>query len=299
VSGGDASVALREETVSVTPVAVQAPEPTPSPIVIDIPAPTETEQNTADGGPAAAAPLEILPLDVLAPEAMAYLEGRAGRVGVAVAVPDDGIAYVYNGDAQFPMASVAKVPIMLATLGQIDQNGRSLNTYEQELLRQMITVSDNIDAYALWEAAGGADAVVDYLSSIEIEGIIPNQWYWGESLAEAPAMAELLLGLVEGSILTESSTILAMELLEGVHEAQDWGVPSGAVTDTSTAVVGVKNGWYPAADGWRVNSVGYVLSESGQLRYTIAVLSNEQNSLDYGIDTIEGLSQILHSAISN
>ncbi len=197
------------------------------------------------------------------------------------------------------MASVAKVPIMLTVLNQVDWAGRSPNDYERELLRQMITVSDNIDAYALWDAIGGADEVAEYLSSIGIDGIVPNAQYWGESRALAVDVAETFAMLVKGAILSESSTAVALQLLEGVHEAQGWGVPSGAITDPAVTAVGVKNGWFPAADGWRVNSVGYVLSEESELAYAIAVLSNEQPSLEYGIETIERLSQILHPALVN
>lgn len=280
-TGGDASLAAPEPEVAST----STPFPTLSPIVFDIPA------RTPEATPKT---LKILALDVLAPDAIPYLEGRSGRIGVAVVVPKWGVAYAYNGDVDFPMASVAKVPIMLTVLHQADEAGRGLNDDEEELLREMITVSDNIDAYALWDAIGGAGEVAEYLGSIGIEGIVLNSQYWGESLAPAVDVAETLAMLAQGAILSESSTAVALDLLEGVDEAQDWGVPSGPLTDKDVIAVGVKNGWYPAPNGWRVNSVGYVLSEDSELEYAIAVLSDEQSSLAYGIQTIEGLSQMLH-----
>ncbi len=288
VVDGDASIS--------SPSPVSAPSmatPIITPFVVDIPARTlePVEGLEAEATPT---PLEIFPLDILVPEATPYLTSRKGQIGIAVVIPVEGVAYVYNGDTGFPMASVAKVPIMLTVLSQVDETGRSLNEYEQELLTQMITVSDNLDAYALWDAVGGAAEVSEYLSSIGIDGIVPNVRYWGESQALALDVAEMLAMLANGSILSEAGTALAMDLLEGVNEAQDWGVPSGAAMDSDVTVVGVKNGWYPAPDGWRVNSVGYVRSEDNKIKYAIAVLSNEQPSLEYGIETIEWLSQLLH-----
>lgn len=296
-SGGDASLSL-PDAVIVSPSL--APSPTASPLIVDIPAHAHETVGVTE---AEAAPtlvvLEMLPLDALSTDVISYLEGRWGRIGIAIVIPVEGVAYVYHGDAEFPLASVAKVPIMLTALSQVDRAGRSLNDYELELLTQMITVSDNIDAYTLWDAVGGADEVADYLSTIGIDGIVPNGRYWGESRARAIDLAETLAMLVNGAILSESSTVVARNLLEGVDEAQDWGVPFGAVTDSATTVVGVKNGWYLAPDGWRVNSAGYVLSDDDELEYSIAVLSNEQPSLEYGIETIEGLSRLLHPLLAD
>ncbi len=87
-AGGDASLALPDAEM-VSPSA----SPTPSPIIIDIPAPTpETEVTDEAGGDRTPAPLEMLPLDALAPDAIPYLEGRNGRIGVAIVVPEKGVA---------------------------------------------------------------------------------------------------------------------------------------------------------------------------------------------------------------
>jgi len=52
--------------------------------------------------------------------------------------------------------------------------------------------------------------------------------------------------------------------------------------------VALKNGWYPFASLWTVNSIGWV---SGQGRdYAIAVLTDDDPSEQYGIETISEIA---------
>ncbi|MCH8814584.1 MAG: serine hydrolase [Chloroflexi bacterium] len=298
-SGGDASVVLSgEATVTATPLKSASPEPTSTPLIVDIPAPTVVPDQSGEvDGESAVSAIEILPLEDLAPEAVTFLEGRAGAVGVAVVVPDETVVYLYNGSALFPMASVAKVSIMLTILDQVDRIGRVLTEQEVTLIRQMITVSDNVAAYALWEAVGGAEAVTQYLESIGLNGLDLNSRYWGESLASAADLAQILAMLAGGEILEEPRRSFALKLMVDVDDTQDWGVSAGPANDPAEGTVGVKNGWYPAPDGWRVNSIGFVYANDNRLEYTVAILTNGQRSLDEGIETIEALSQIIHAEI--
>ena len=163
----------------------------------------------------------------------------------------------------------------------------------------MITVSDNAAAYALWEAVGGAVGVTRYLESIGVDGLDLNSRYWGESLASAADVAQMLAMLASGEVLEEPRRSFALKLMVDVDAAQDWGVSAGPAAEPAEVTVGVKNGWYPAPDGWRVNSTGFVFSNDHQLGYTIAILTNGQRSLNEGVGTIEALSQIIHAEIVN
>jgi len=63
--------------------------------------------------------------------------------------------------------------------------------------------------------------------------------------------------------------------------------------------VALKNGWLPLNDAntdWQVNSVGWV--HGGGRNYLIAVLSTGNPTENYGIDTINGLSSRVWSALS-
>src|SRR5438105_2505784 len=73
--------------------------------------------------PQTIAALAEQPLTVLTPEIDAYLSTRAGTVGVAVVVPGRSSVYITNGAALFPLASVAKLPIMMTLLNQAGREG--------------------------------------------------------------------------------------------------------------------------------------------------------------------------------
>ena len=62
--------------------------------------------------------------------------------------------------------------------------------------------------------------------------------------------------------------------------------------------VALKNGWLPldgASTDWQVNSVGWVSGDGRD--YLVAVLSTGNPSQQYGIDTINGLSALIWSAM--
>lgn len=298
----------------------QAPAPTPEgePAVVGSsqPAPSEGEPSAVDptpgpgnpspsGEPAPNQPRLVIhefpvePLSALVSEAVEYLEGRAGTNGVAVVLPERGIAYQYNGDGAFHMASVAKVVIMLTKLDQTLQEERMPTEAEMALLEPMITVSDNDAATALWYQVGGSEGVANYLESIHITGIEPNSDdCWGASFATPRALALLLAKLAMGEILDGPHRAVALDLMARVIQSQAWGstdvVPESPPPGT---IAGIKDGWYPAPCGWWVNSVGYILPGNEQAAYTIAVMTNEQPTYEYGRETIATAARLIHNAV--
>ena len=75
---------------------------------------------------------------------------------------------------------------------------------------------------------------------------------------------------------------------EGLVPQQRWGITAGVEAEGDDAV-GVKNGWYPGEEGWRVNSVGIVRLKAGA-PYAIAVMTGARPSWREGIETIEGIA---------
>lgn len=68
------------------------------------------------------------------------------------------------------------------------------------------------------------------------------------------------------------------------------GHPFGA---PATVQVHVKNGWLPrATHGWRVHSLGIFTSTDKD--YRMAVLSQDNATEEYGIDTIQALASVVH-----
>jgi hypothetical protein len=106
-------------------------------------------------------------------------------------------------------------------------------------------------------------------------------------------MALAVGGLLDGRILDEPSRALALKLMDSVTSAQRWGVTSGT---RAGDLVGLKDGWYPGEEGWRVNSVG-VIRPANAPAYAIAVVTDGRETWQEGIDTIEGIASRLHAAI--
>jgi hypothetical protein len=240
-----------------------------------------------------------LPLADLAPEAVEYLDARAGSAGMAVVVPSRGAIYTWNGHEKFHMASVAKVSIMLTLMSQALEAGRGLTDEEMSNLRPMITVSDNTRASVLWARIGGGDAVERYLREIGLLEIDPNKDdCWGASYASAHDTALLFAKLALGEILDDGMRSVAIDLLQQVDPSQTWGVIAAAPDDRPEGtIVGVKDGWYPADCGWWVNSAGMLVPGNDKPAYTIAVLTDEQATLQYGIETIEAVGEMIHARL--
>ncbi len=239
------------------------------------------------------------PLSQLSPEAAQYLEGRDGQISVSVVVPSRGTVYTWNGHEKLHMASVAKLAIMLTVMQQAIDQGRGLTSAEIANLTPMITVSDNDSASLLWDQVGGGPAVEAYLRSIGLQEIDPNEdACWGASYASSYDVSLLLAKLAEGEILNPEMRSTALGLLSQVDPSQQWGVASVApeVVPDGT-LIGIKDGWYPAPCGWWVNSAGVILPANDKPAYTVAVLTNEQSTMEYGIETIETVATYVHDAL--
>jgi hypothetical protein len=269
--------------------AQRSPEPTAPPAV---PLPPTTPR-----------PIESLPpsgvlvdrsLGQLSDPALGFARSRPPIVGVAVVIPGSRAVYTQNADEQVPTASVVKVLVMLVVLERARQERRPVTEGELALLWPMITESDNDATSQLWEDIGRGQAVASYLRSVGVSGFTPDPGTsWGVSFASARAMATVLGKVIAGEILDEPSRALALRLLDGVIASQRWGIPTG--TDAAGDRVGVKNGWYPGEEGWRVNSVG-VVRPSGGTPYAIAVMTDGRVSWREGIETIEGIAAKVHPA---
>jgi hypothetical protein len=106
----------------------------------------------------------------------------------------------------------------------------------------------------------------------------------------------LLLKLLtsRNSVLTGKSRDYVLALMARVVSSQRWGVTAGA----PASVTGhVKNGWLPLqTHGWRINSIG---SFSGHGRdYMIVMLTMDNPTMAYGIDTIQGAAEVINRELN-
>jgi hypothetical protein len=93
-----------------------------------------------------------------------------------------------------------------------------------------------------------------------------------------------------GAVISLASRRYALGLMAQVIPSQRWGVPAGA---PARLTVRVKNGWLPLEPhGWRVNSIGSFTGRRGG--YSIVVLTQNNPTMAYGIQTIEGIARAVN-----
>jgi beta-lactamase class A len=236
--------------------------------------------------------IEVEPLASLSEAAAGLLADQAAG-GVAVIAPSSGRTYGIRANDQFPLASVAKVLIMLTLLDEEMRQDQSPDGDQMELLRSMITTSDNDSADELWSEIGGGAAVERYLESMGVNGFSMNDDDdWGHSTASPLAVATLLLKLATGAALDRNRRDIAVGLLSEVEPDQRWGV---SVAFPDSATIGIKDGWYPDDAGWWVNSAGVDWSSASPM--VMVVMLGDQPSFDDGVAAIESTATLVADAI--
>lgn len=242
--------------------------------------------------------LMVRPLAELSETAVRYMEGRPGPIAVAVAILDRGVIYSANGDTLFHAASVVKVPIMLTLMERAIREGRGLTIDERTLLELMITESENDPAEQLWRELDDGAEVESYLHSLGLAAFdAGDAGHWAGSRATANELA-LLMALVAGDeILDGPSRARALGLMSRVVDSQRWGITAGAPSGSQVAL---KNGWFifELSDiTWWVNSSGVVFPARDRPIYSLAILTDQQDTMREGIETIERIAVLIHAAL--
>jgi beta-lactamase class A len=226
---------------------------------------------------------------------LAALAGRSSVVGLAVDDRVNGITCKLRPHWQFDSASVVKVTILSALLRKLQQEHRSLTAAQRKLATEMITVSDNDAASTLW-AETGYPSLQHFLDLAGMnETVLGPDGYWGLTLITAHDELTLLQLLTStNTVLTTASRNYVLGLMARVVSYERWGVPAGAPTDVT---VHVKNGWLPLpTHGWRINSIGS-FSGSGK-NYMIVMLTDDNPTMDYGVDTVQAVAEIINHALN-
>jgi len=226
---------------------------------------------------------------------LAAMAGRSSVVGLAVDDRVSGLTCKYHPHWHFDSASVVKVTILSALLRKLQQEHRGLTAAQKDLATEMITVSDNDAASALW-AETGRPSLRHFLDLAKMnETVLGPGGYWGLTLITAHDELSLLKLLTsKNSVLTTANRDYVLGLMARVVSYERWGVPAGAPTDVT---VHVKNGWLPlATHGWRINSIG---SFSGHGKnYMIVVLTDDNPTMDYGVDTVQDIAEVINHALN-
>ena len=226
------------------------------------------------------------------PAIAAYVAGRADNVTVAVEDLTTGQIYQFRPGVVENTASTLKVDILATLLAQAQAAGRPLTPEEQSLAVPMIEESLDSAADTLWTSLGPG-AIGAFEREAGMTSTVPaTDGLWGTTTTTALDRLAMIRTLVEPNpLLTDASRAYVLDLMEHVTPSQDWGATGGVPPGVTVAL---KNG-FAVIDGWQINTTGWV---SGAGRdYLIAVLTNGNASEQYGIDTVNGVSALVWSAL--
>lgn len=238
------------------------------------------------------------PLAQFAPAAAAIAERSEIAPSVAIVDVRDGAVYSYDGDRDHNLLSVAKVPILLATVEEAIREERPLTDAERRWLGWMISVSDNAATEYLWEGLGGSGPI----NRLFREAGLPAPQFalearWGTMRASALEVAWLLAATVSGDLVEEETRRLALELLDQVDEQQRWGVSAHLDDDGGCeCLVRLKNGWFQVEDAWWLRSAGVVYGADGRAAYALVVMTDAAQSFAGGVAAIEAIAGAIHLA---
>lgn len=229
-------------------------------------------------------------------EVAACLRARPGRGAVAIHDRLTGARFAMEPDpGPFPLASVAKVAILLGTLLNAQSQGRDLTGAERVRAEAMIRRSDNAAAQALAVELGGKEGMTRRLRDLGVDQTWP-QTAWGTTLSHPADQLKLLDLLTSpGGPLAVENRLYARALMTSVEPAQAWGVSAAARPGEQVAI---KNGWMPVrahGDRWVVNSVGHLSSDSSDL--LIAVLTEHSPDKETGIRTVQEVAELVIAAL--
>jgi hypothetical protein len=230
-----------------------------------------------------------LPVGFPSPRAVAvaasYLARRAGRTAFAV-IDSQGRLSGVHVHWTFPTASVVKAMLLVAYLRRLDAQGQHyVDAYSNSILYPMIHVSDNNAATAVWSIVGdGRLYSLAQLAGMTDFSVVGS---WGSALLSPADQARYFFEM--DSLIPREFRGYARNLLSTIVASQSWSIP--AVARPHHYAVFFKNGAEPTALGQLVHQVARL--ERSDRSFAIAVMTDGNPSMSYGIGTIAGVATVL------
>jgi hypothetical protein len=211
-----------------------------------------------------------------------YLKQRTGVVGVGV-IDNHGRVRGIHDRRRFVTASVVKAMLLVSYLRKVNHQGRGLTRYERSHLGPMIRVSSN--SAATWTYSRVGEVLLRRLAR---RADMDQFWVccsWGYARFSARDQAKFFWLLTE--LTPPRFRMYATHLLRSVVARQSWGIPSvGRPRGFSVFFKG----------GWRGTGRGQLVHQASFIRYrgtgfSLAVLTDGNPSMGYGIKTVEGVAR--------
>ncbi len=229
----------------------------------------------------------------MVPEIAAYVATRSDNVTVAVDDLTSGRQYLFRPGVVEHTASTLKVDILATLLTQAQAQGRGLTAAEQSLAVPMIEDSLDSAANTLWSRLGPGPVGAFERAAGMTQTVPATDGIWGTTTTTAVDRLTMIRTVVSpNGLLSDASRAYILNLMEHINPTQDWGATGGVPPGVTVAL---KNG-FAVIDGWQINTTGWV---DGQGRnYLIGVLSDQNRTESYGIDTVSTISGIVWRSLA-
>jgi hypothetical protein len=217
--------------------------------------------------------------------ASSYLAGRTGVSAFAI-VDSEGRLSGVNVHRTFLTASVVKAMLLVGYLRRLDALGRHrVDSYSNSFLYPMIHVSDNNAATQCWSIVGDrglyAVAAAAGMTDFSVSGL------WGSALLSPADQARFFFEM--DSLIPREFVGYARFLLSTIEASQSWGIP--VIARPLGYTVFFKDGSEPTGLGQLVHQIARL--EGHGRRFAIAVMTDGDPTMQYGIGTIQGVTAAL------
>jgi len=230
-----------------------------------------------------------LPAGFPGPAAVARAErrlaARQGRTAFAVIDTEGRLAGVHV-HSTFITASVVKAMLLVAYLRRLDAIGpHHVDSVSNSILYPMINVSDNTAASECWSIVGNSGLYSVAAAAGMNEFSVTTDW--GSAMISPADQARFFFEM--DSLIPPEFVGYARRLLSTIAGYESWGIP--AIARPLGYTVFFKGGWRPTPDIYLVNQIARL--EGHGRAFSIAVMTDGDPDMGYGIDTIQGVATAL------
>ncbi len=211
-----------------------------------------------------------------------FLRSRNGRLAFAV-IDSQGRMSGVHAHWGFVSASVVKAMLLVAYLRRLHAQGQHrVDSHSDSFLFPMINVSDNSAATQTWSIVGEGGlygvARAAGMTDFSVNG------FWANASISAADQARFFFQM--DALIPREFVGYARLLLSTIAGYQSWGIP--AVARPRGYAVFFKGGWRGTGLGQLVHQAARL--EGHRRTFAVAVMTDGDPSMAYGIGTIQGVT---------